>query len=1097
MRRPSALILLAGILTAPSAAAQVNWTFRGPVVPISRIENAMVYDSVQNRMVVFGGYDLNFNDTNDVWEYDGAARVWANVTSPGPAVRHGAAMAYDPLRGTILMFGGISFVSASAFAETWEWDTATKSWTELSVSPSPPARGGAGLVYDPINDRMVLHGGWDPATGLLADTWAWDPSAGAWSNLGPSAGPNFHARAYHGFVYNSANGRPTIFGGLGGPTSYLNDLWELQGNTWVNVTPGGTSPPPRAWSGVTYESGNGRLVLYGGWSGSFSYIDTWAWNGSSWSQLPNGPTARDSHAMVWDPDRGVSVVFGGFSADVRELVGSTWTGPFNDVRWPPADDEHSIAYDPLPVTGHRRIFLYGGGSPHVWETFHFGSFNGTLTWRFPWLFPPGAGGPGGRVGHALVWENSQGRAILFGGRERTDGVLGPTVFGDTWSFTRTPGVVDPTWTFLGTGPPARYDHAMVHDPAQNRIVLFGGRTAAGTPLADTWIWNGGSWSPGPAGPSARYDHAMAYDPVRGVVVLFGGQGTGGTLGDTWEWNGSAWALRSTTGPSPRSGAALSDFGSPCGGVMLFGGRTAGGALQQDHWFWSGTAWAMGSAAGALPAPREKARMLYDPAEARLWLFGGLRPIGRSGEMWTAVVAGGFGSLSIGDAAVAEGASSATFAVALAPVQPSAASVSYATADGSATAGSDYVPVSGTLGFGPCQGSATVTVPIVGDVVDEPNEAFVVNLFNPSGASIGDGQAQGTITDDDPTPEVVVLDCAVTEGDAGSQPCPFRLSLTNPSAATVTLDYATANGSATAGADYTPAAGSVTFPGLTTAPQTVNVGVNGDFGTEGDETFVLNLSGAAGATLPDPQAQATILDDDAPSLALTELGHGSVVNADLAADPGPAADVDFYRLGQDPHASYEIVLDAVSGDVAPQVLVERMASDNVTVVQTAAPLGTGAGKSLRWENPLPAPVIAQHIRVRGAGCGAACGPDDAYRIRAYETTYSLPRFNNAGGQFSVLLIQNPASYAISGRAWFWSPAGSLVHVHPFSLAPKGVLVFNTATAAALQNEGGTITVTHNGRYGDLSGKAIALEPATGFSFDTPLVPRAVPRAAPEW
>jgi len=294
--------------------------------------------------------------------------------------------------------------------------------------------------------------------------------------------------------------------------------------------------------------------------------------------------------MVWDPDRGVSVVFGGFSADVWELAGSAWSGPFNDVRWPPADDEHSIAYDPLVQSGHRRIFLYGGGSPHVWETFHFGNNTGTLKWRFPWLFPPGSVSPGGRIGHALVWETSHNRAILFGGRERTDGVLGPTVFGDTWSFTRTPGVVNPTWTNLGGGPPARYDHAMVYDPGHDRIVLFGGRTAAGAPLSDTWIWNGSSWSPGPPGPSARFDHAMAYDPVRGVVVLFGGDDGAQKLGDTWEWDGSGWAQRANTGPAPRGGAALSDYGSPCGGLLLFGGKTATGALQQDHWFWSGTSW---------------------------------------------------------------------------------------------------------------------------------------------------------------------------------------------------------------------------------------------------------------------------------------------------------------------------------------------------------------------------------------------------------------------------------------------------------------------------------------------------------------------------
>src|SRR5258705_2858401 len=81
-------------LSAAPAAAQVTWTLRGPTVPIARIENAMVYDQANQRMVMFGGYDLNFNRTNDIWEYNGAARVWTNVTPASgamPSPRQGAA----------------------------------------------------------------------------------------------------------------------------------------------------------------------------------------------------------------------------------------------------------------------------------------------------------------------------------------------------------------------------------------------------------------------------------------------------------------------------------------------------------------------------------------------------------------------------------------------------------------------------------------------------------------------------------------------------------------------------------------------------------------------------------------------------------------------------------------------------------------------------------------------------------------------------------------------------------------------------------------------------------------------------------------------
>jgi hypothetical protein len=112
----------------------------------------------------------------------------------------------------------------------------------------------------------------------------------------------------------------------------------------------------------------------------------------------------------------------------------------------------------------------------------------------------------------------------------------------------------------------------------------------------------------------------------------------------------------------------------------------------------------------------------------------------------------------------------------------------------------------------------------------------------------------------------------------------------------------------------------------------------------------------------------------------------------------------------------------------------------------------------------------------------------YRVRAFETTYSIPRFNNAGSQVTVLLLQNPAAYAIDGHVWFWTTAGTLLGQQDFALAAKQTLVLNTATVPGMAGQGGTITVSHDGRYGDLTGKTVALEPSTGFSFDSPMTAR---------
>jgi len=335
------------------------------------------------------------------------------------------------------------------------------------------------------------------------------------------------------------------------------------------------------------------------------------------------------------------------------------------------------------------------------------------------------------------------------------------------------------------------------------------------------------------------------------------------------------------------------------------------------------------------------------------------------------------------------------------------------------------------------------------------------------------------------PTVRIDDVAVVEGTGGTTSAVFTVSLSGSSAQPVTMSFQTANGTATAGSDYTAASGGLTFsPGQ--VARTVGVTVQGDAAIEGDETFSVGLSALTNATAGDLQGTATIVDDDAPSLSRLELAHGSVQWGDLAADPGPAADVDLYRLAQAARASYEVVVDGTSGDIGPGLLLERLASDNVTVVQSGAPAGTGSSVSLRWENTVATTVASQHIRVRSAGCTVACGADDVYRVRVYETTYSIPRFNNSSGQVTLVLLQNPTSQTLSGRLYFWDAAGVLLYTHPFSIPARGLFQLNGASVPALQGRSGSITVSNDGRYGTLAGKAVSLETATGLSFDSPMI-----------
>ena len=222
-------------------------------------------------------------------------------------------------------------------------------------------------------------------------------------------------------------------------------------------------------------------------------------------------------------------------------------------------------------------------------------------------------------------------------------------------------------------------------------------------------------------------------------------------------------------------------------------------------------------------------------------------------------------LSIADASVVEGNSGTrnlSFVVSLSPAATSPVTVAYATANGTATAGSDYVATSGTLNFPAGSTSQTITVTVIGDTEFEPDETLLVNLSNPVNATLGQAQATGTISNDDAaTPTLSVADASVVEGNTGTVNMPFVVTLSPAATTTVTVRATTSNGTATSGSDYNGGTLTVTFaPGETS--KTVNVGVRGDTVVEPDETFFATLSSATGgALLGRSQATGTIVNDD--------------------------------------------------------------------------------------------------------------------------------------------------------------------------------------------------------------------------------------------
>lgn len=692
--RPIAAVLpaLAALLLAAAVQAQptVSWTIMPRQWPIARLEAPTVYDSVNQRMLVFAGYDHAYNRNNEVWEYDPALQSWRNVTPTGgarPVPRSGSTAAYDAVRQRVVLFGGLD--DARAFlGDTWEWDCNARTWTQVATGGTagvdkPNPRQGARLVHDPAGDRLVLFGGIDQNQ-FYRDTWTYAPGAHTWSKLTTSVsssnGRLLRGRGFHGLTISSDN-RIFLFAGEGynadfpypggaGSVLLFEDLWELVGTTWTDRTPSGIAagnhgacsnaaacPGKAGWRAFSYDPNGHRLVTQGGYwfapdfssAGNLKTTSAYSLATGTWSLVSSNIAgndsiaARDSHAFVSAPGIGKLILYGGYLSDVWELQGSAWTSPpafdprtsFNVYTYP-QQDYHALAWD----STRGRVLAVAGGASEVWRL-------DPATWS--WSIAA-VGSFTERVGHAVAYSPVLDRLLMFGGRCKSFGVFqtqpdgvgatcgaSGTLFNDLRAFNPATGA----WTSISPsgGPPAaRWDHALVYDaagsaPGSQKFVLYGGRTANDLPYSDTWVLTCSnattcSWSAGPAGPPGRFGHAMAYDPGRQRIVLFGGDSGVGPYGDVWEWNGSAWSNVTPGGPAPtaRRHPALAALGASASGLLMFGGND--GSPRNDAWIWTGTQWLATVLGGAAPVARENPELVLAPSVGRIVLYGGFDAAGR-------------------------------------------------------------------------------------------------------------------------------------------------------------------------------------------------------------------------------------------------------------------------------------------------------------------------------------------------------------------------------------------------------------------------------------------------------------------------------------
>jgi hypothetical protein len=235
-------------------------------------------------------------------------------------------------------------------------------------------------------------------------------------------------------------------------------------------------------------------------------------------------------------------------------------------------------------------------------------------------------------------------------------------------------------------------------------------------------------------------------------------------------------------------------------------------------------------------------------------------------------------------------------------------------------------------------------------------------------------------------------------------------------------------------------------------------------------------------------------NDGSAATRSEIAPGALQVHDMEG-VGAIADQDWFRLSQKPYSSYEVLVDGLTGGLAPVPITVPGTELGVHLVRQGGAVvpsmglgSSGSARVLYFRNESAAPINDEYIRVSNAACLAACTANEQYRIRLFDTTYGVPRFNNSATQITILIVQNTSDRNVYMNAFFFDANGTFLGVHSRDIPAFGAATINTTTVPGVAGQSGSIIVQNDGRYGVLTGKAVALEPATGFTFDTLMVAR---------
>jgi hypothetical protein len=482
--------------------------------PSVRESSSAVYDSTNNVLIVYGG-DGNGVDFGDVWTLSnangsGGTAVWSQLSPTGtiPMARTGVSAIYDSVHDRMTVFGG--FYKTHTLADTFVLTFAngiggTPAWTKINPTGTAPSLGYHSAVYDSSANAMYVFAGSSNASKLAGDDHAFILSnangigTSSWTRGGP---PTRYAQS---MFYDSVSNGMFVFGGQHALTNTnFSDYWELNpaigsnNLSWALVVVKGTHPANRGGHVALYDSASNRMMMFGGEEGfpKPCVNDYWIMTGANnvvgakptWAlKTISGtlPTARAHHSGVYDPTTNSLIVFGGYDCtstyfnDVWVLSNANsvsgtlaWTQLSPTGSGPSPRQSASAIYN--STTNTMTVFAgdAGGTTPFgdIWVLSNANGTGGTPAWTEM----TATGGPTARSGHSATYDSVNNLMTVYGGWS------GTSLLSDAWVLSSANGQgATPAWTQVVplTTPPLRRFHSAIYDPVHNQMNIFGGASS--------------------------------------------------------------------------------------------------------------------------------------------------------------------------------------------------------------------------------------------------------------------------------------------------------------------------------------------------------------------------------------------------------------------------------------------------------------------------------------------------------------------------------------------------------------------------------------------------------------------------------------------